>query len=227
MVMAGEVGKGQRPECRNGNVAGNPAHEDAVAAAEMVRPSFLFNVVMGYDGKIARAVAGHWRTAHEAACKMVGEIYGVPIRELADLTIASQGGYPKDIEFYQTGKAIYNGLDSVKPGGTLIVLSECREGLGADEVKRIIMDLDTMEAREKDVRALFTVPKYVCWYICASAEKYDIILVSSIDPSLLKKTKIRVVGTVGEALSLAAARKGGSRRTYLMPHGSSVLPILG
>jgi nickel-dependent lactate racemase len=225
-VMAEQVGGGQRPECRNGNVAGNLAHEDAMEAARLVRPAFLLNVIMGYDGKIARAVAGHWDEAHEAGCRIVGELYGVPIHELADLTIASQGGFPKDIEFYQTGKAIYNALDSVKPGGTLIVLSECREGLGPADARRIFVELPTMEAREQDVRALFTVPKYVCWFMCDSAERYDIIVVSSVAPELLRATRIRVVPTLQDALDLVAAERGDRLRTYLVPLGSSILPIL-
>jgi len=225
MVMADEVGAGQFPEARNGNIKGNRVYDDAVEAAAMVRPSFLLNVVMGYDGRIARAVAGHWLDAHEAGCRMVEELYGVPIHELSDLTIVSQGGFPKDIEFYQTGKAFYGGQDSVKPGGTLLVLSECREGLGPEEARRIFLDLDTTEAREKDVRALFSVPRYVCWYMCAAAEKYDIIVVSSIDPALLAKTRIRVVKTVEEGLALIRAERGEHLRTWLMPLGSSVLPI--
>ena len=225
-VMADEVGGGQRPACRNGNVIGNPAHEDALEAAALIRPSFLLNVIMGYDGKIARAVAGHWQQAHEVGCRIVGDLYGVPIGELADLVIASQGGFPKDIEIYQTGKAIYNALDAVKPGGTLIVLSECREGLGPQDARRIFVELPTMEARERDVRALFTVPKYVCWYMCHAAERYNIIVVSSVAPELLQKTKLRVVGTLQAALDLVAAERGPDLRTYLMPQGSSVLPQL-
>jgi nickel-dependent lactate racemase len=225
-VMAEQFGGGQRPECRNGNVAGNPAHEDAIDAAKLIQPSFLLNVIMGYDGQITRAVAGHWEQAHDAGCRIVTDLYGVGIPELADLAIASQGGFPKDIEFYQTGKAIYNALDAVKPGGTLIVLSECREGLGPADARRIFVELPTMDAREADVRALFTVPKYVCWYMCHAATRYDVIVVSSVAPELLKATKIRVVPTLEQALALVKAERGDRLRTYLIPLGSAVLPIL-
>ncbi len=226
-VLSERVGGGQRPEARNGNVKDNPVHLDAVEACRMVDPSFMLNVIMGYDGRIARAVAGHWEKAHDRACGIVEEMYGVRIPELADLTIASQGGFPKDIEFYQTGKAVYNAQDSVKPGGTLIVLSECSEGLGPEDARRIFLDFETTEERERDVRSLFSVPKYVCWYICAAADKYDLIVVSAIDKALLRKTSIRVARTLDEALGMAYAKKGRSLSTYVIPLGSSVLPILG
>lgn len=226
MVLSDVVGGGQRKEARNGNIEGNPVYKDSVEATRMANPAFLLNVIMGYDGKIARAAAGHWFDAHEHACGVVEELWGVPIPELGDLTIASQGGYPKDIEFYQTGKAIYNAQDSVKPGGTLIVLSECREGLGPEDARRIFLDFETTKDRESDVRSVFSVPKYVCWYICAAADKYNLIVVSAIEKPLLAKTNIRVVKTLPEALDLAYGGKGKDLKTWLMPLGSSVLPIL-
>jgi nickel-dependent lactate racemase len=225
LVMGEELGKGQRPEVRNGNFKDNPVHEDMLEAAAMVEPSFMFNVVMGYNGKIAHAVAGHYIKAHDRACDIVADLYGVGISELADLTIASQGGYPKDIEFYQTGKAIYHGVDSLKPGGTLVVLSECSEGLGPEHACLVFEELENMEQREKEVRSLFSVPKYVSCYICEAAEKFDVIAVTSLDPQALSKTNIRAVGTVEEALELVYSEKGRGLRTYLMPLGSTVLPI--
>ena len=97
-----ENGK-QRPEVRSGNVKDNPIHLDMLEFGLKVNPCFIFNVVMGYDGKIARAVCGDLIAAHEAGCKMVDDLYAVPIDELADITISSQGGYPKDIDVCQTG----------------------------------------------------------------------------------------------------------------------------
>jgi nickel-dependent lactate racemase len=226
MTLSDEIGGGQRPEVWNGKFKGNPVHEDMMDVAAFVKPSFMFNVVMGYNGKISYVVAGDYKEAHEKACRIVEELYGVPIRELADLTISSQGGFPKDIEFYQTGKAVYHTQDSLKPGGTMIVLSECREGLGPEHAKLIFQGHETTIEREKEVRSLFSVPKYVSYFMCAAADKYDIIVVSGMDPGLLKKTRIRVVKTVEEALDLVYQEKGKKLRTYLMPLGSSVLPIL-
>jgi nickel-dependent lactate racemase len=226
-VLGDKVGGGQRPEARNGNFENNPVHEDMMEVGAMVKPSFLINVVMGYSGKIAHVVAGAWDRAHAQACRIVADLYGVPIPELGDLTIASQGGFPKDIEFYQTGKTFYHALDSVKPGGTLIAVSECREGLGPPEAARMFTGFETTAEREQDVRRVFSVPSYVSCYMCTAAEKYDIIVVTSLDPALLAKTRIRAVKTIGEAQELVARERGRNLRTWLMPLGSTVLPIHG
>ena len=85
----------QRPEVASGNIKDNPIHLDMLEVASIVKPAFMFNVIMGHDGKIARAVCGDTIAAHDVGRGIVDELYEVPIKELADITISSQGGYPE------------------------------------------------------------------------------------------------------------------------------------
>jgi nickel-dependent lactate racemase len=220
-----ENGK-QRAEVRSGNIKDNPIHLDMLEFGLKVNPSFIFNVIMGYDGKIARAVCGDLVAAHEAGCKIVDDLYAVPIDELADITISSQGGYPKDIDVCQTGKAIYHTQEATKPGGTMIILSDCTEGIGPPDANSIFLGCETNAEREKEVRNLFTVPKYVSYYMCTAAEKWDIIIVGNGDPALLAKTAFRTAKTADEALEMAFRKGGRNQKIYLMPQGSSALPKL-
>jgi nickel-dependent lactate racemase len=52
-----ETGK-QQATVRSGNIKDNPIHQDMLEFGLKVSPSFIFNVIMGHDGKIARAVCG-------------------------------------------------------------------------------------------------------------------------------------------------------------------------
>jgi nickel-dependent lactate racemase len=220
-----ETGR-QRREVRSGNIQNNPIHLDMLEFGLKVKPSFLFNVIMGHDGKIARAVCGDLVAAHEAGCKIVDDLYAVEIDALADITISSQGGYPKDIDVCQTGKGIYHTQEATKPGGTIIILSDCSEGIGPPDANTIFLGCSTNAEREKEVRTLFTVPKYVSYYMCTAAEKWNIIIVGNGDPSLLAKTSFKTAKTVDEALEMAFQRGGRSQTIYLMPQGSSTLPKL-
>ena len=47
------------------------------------------------------------------------------------MVIASCGGYPKDINFIQSHKAINNAAAFVQEGGHLIVIAECPDGVGS------------------------------------------------------------------------------------------------
>jgi nickel-dependent lactate racemase len=217
----------QLPEVRSGNIKDNPIHLDMLEVAAVVKPAFIFNVIMGYDGMIAHAVCGDCVNAHEAGCRIVEDLYAVPINELADITISSQGGYPKDIDVCQTGKAIYHTRHATKPGGTMIILSDCSEGIGPPDANTIFLGCETNAQREREVRNLFTVPKYVSYFMCTAAETWNIIIVGSVDPSLLAKTAFRTAKTVEEALKTAFEKGGRKQKIYLMPQGSSALPRLG
>ena len=220
-----ETGR-QRPEVRSGNISNNPMHLDMLEFGLKVNPSFIFNVIMGHDGKIARAVCGDLVAAHEAGSKIVDDLYAVPIDALADITISSQGGYPKDIDVCQTGKGIYHTQEATKPGGTIIILSDCSEGIGPPDANTIFLGCSTNAEREKEVRNLFTVPKYVSYYMCTAAEKWNIIIVGNGDPALLAKTAFKTAKTVDEALEMAFKKGGRNQTIYLMPQGSSSLPKL-
>jgi nickel-dependent lactate racemase len=216
----------QRPEVASGNIKDNPMHLDMLEVAAIVKPAFMFNVIMGHDGKIAHAVCGDTIAAHDVGRGIVDELYEVPIKELADITISSQGGYPKDIDVCQTGKGIYHTQAATKPGGWIIILSDCTEGIGPPDANTIFLECETNAEREREVRKLFTVPKYVSYYMCTAAEKWNIIIVGNGDPALLAKTKFRTTRTVDEALEMAFKEGGRNQKIYLMPQGSSALPKL-
>ncbi len=225
LMTMDEHGK-QRPEIASGNIKNNPMHLDMLEVASIVKPSFMFNVIMGHDGKIARAVCGDCIAAHDVGRDIVDEFYEVPIKELADITISSQGGYPKDIDVCQTGKGIYHTQAATKPGGWIIILSDCVEGIGPPDANTIFLECETNAQREREVRKLFTVPKYVSYYMCTAAEKWNIIIVGNVDSSLLTKTAFRTAKTVDEALEIAFDKGGRNQKIYLMPQGSSALPKL-
>jgi len=47
--------------------------------------------------------------------------------------VTSGGGYPLDATFYQISKALICAKNILKKGGTIVVMCECREGLGSME----------------------------------------------------------------------------------------------
>jgi nickel-dependent lactate racemase len=226
MSLNPEMGGGSNPEARSGKVINNPIHEDMLEAASFVRPSFMFNVIMDSNGNIAHAVAGNYIKAHEKGCAIVDEIDGISINEKADMVIATAGGYPKDINFYQTIKTVINAKEAINEGGVMIILSECSDGFGNEPIRKIIQEFNNVVDREKELRKNYTIAKYVGYYVSEVAHKINMILVSSIKPEELSMANIHVVKTIDEALELAYKLKGSSLKTYLMPHGANTLPKL-
>lgn len=219
-------GQGPHPEVRSGNDATNLIHLDMLEAARLANPAFMFNVVTA-EGRIAGAVAGHYQAAHDQGRALVDAIDGVTIKEKADLVIASAGGSPKDVNLYQSIKTLINAREATKPGGTMIILTESPEGLGGNaEVQEMILGYDTVLEREDALRTDYSISKYVGYYFCESAEKFELILVSALDPALLAKANIKIVRTLDEALALVYAKRGKNLKTHVMPQGANTLPRL-
>ena len=124
LALSEVPGGGCHPGCHAGALERNPFHEDMKEACAMVRPDFLINTVFTPDGDLYEVVAGHWNTAWEKGCRDLLRIGSVPIQKLADVTIASAGGYPKDLNLYQSVKAHMNAVLATRPGGILILTQE-------------------------------------------------------------------------------------------------------
>ncbi len=218
-------GLGPNPECDSALYEGNPLNEDMVEAAEMLNPDFMFNVILG-QGRIVDAVSGHITKAHIKGCELVSKENDFYIEELADMVVVSAGGYPKDINYYQSTKAMLNSMRSIKEDGIMILLADCSDGIGNPEVSYIINNFKNNMDRENELREDYTISKYIGFESAWHSEKYNIILVSSIDASLIENIPIQVVRTLDEALKKAEEIKGTlDIKTYVMPD-ASVFPVV-
>lgn len=222
-----DFGAGIVPTVRSANIFNNPVHQDMMEAASFVKPLFLFNVVVGQDGKFVGAVAGNYVSAHAQGRKIVDATDSVPIKAKSDLVIASAGGYPKDINLYQSIKVLINAREAARDKGTLIVLTECSEGIGGnDGIADIITKFDNMPARERFLRDAYSIEKFVGYFFCLTAKEYTLILVTSLDPALFKTTGVVAVKTLDEALKIAKEHLPEDYTANIMPHGASTFPVI-
>lgn len=226
LSLCPEFGAGIRPSVKSANTEGNPVHMDMLEAASFIKPLFIYNVVMGHNGKIVGAVAGNYITAHVKGCKIVDRIDSVKIKGKSDLVIATAGGYPKDINLYQSIKVLINAREAARDNGALIVMSECSEGIGGDEgLVDILIKFNTLEERERCLRDAYSIAKFVGYYFCVTAQMYNLILVTALDPSVFRTTGVTAVRTLDEALAVARAKCRPDATVNVMPQGANTFPV--
>lgn len=121
------------PMVTNCVLEGNPFHEYGLRVTELAGADFIVNVVINKDREISGVFGGHFHHAHIAGCDLVAGHSVVPVDGSMDMVITSGGGYPLDATFYQISKALVCARNILKPGGTIVVVCECVEGLGSDE----------------------------------------------------------------------------------------------
>lgn len=113
-----------------GNYRDNPVSDIMMEAARKAGVDYIINVVTAGRDEILYAATGDMYEAWLSCVKYCEEHNVVGIKQQADVVIASCGGFPKDINMYQAQKALDSASLAVKPGGTIILLAECREGMG-------------------------------------------------------------------------------------------------
>ncbi|MFR1850233.1 MULTISPECIES: nickel-dependent lactate racemase [Clostridia] len=200
----------------------NPVNEDMNQAGELVDVAFGINIVVNTKSKHSKLFCGNFHDAWLASCKYVDDCYGVKIEKEADIVIASCGGYPKDINLYQSTKSIFNAARAVKKGGTVIFLAECREGGGApdffswiDPLKRGVLD--------EELRANFTIGGYIFYALCEAIAKSDMLMLSEIDPNFVKDLNIDSYKNIDELLEKVDFE---GKDVCILPYGGSVVPLL-
>ncbi len=117
------------------NLAGNPLHEEQLEIVRRIGEIYALNTVLDEDRDLAFVSFGEIIESHLAAVEFVSRATKVPVPRRFHTVVTSSAGYPLDKTYYQTVKGMVTPLDILAPGGTLIIASECSEGLGSAEFR--------------------------------------------------------------------------------------------
>jgi nickel-dependent lactate racemase len=121
------------PLARACNLGGNPLHEEQLEIVRMIGEIYGLNTVIDEDRDLAHVTFGEIIASHLAAVEFVHGATEVRSPRRFRTIVTSAAGYPLDKTYYQTVKGMVTPLDILEPGGTLIMASECSEGLGSRE----------------------------------------------------------------------------------------------
>jgi lactate racemase len=128
----------REPLATEGSIDENPLHEELLEIARMARHDFILDVTLTQDREISGVFAGSPVAAHAAGVDFLRHTSLEKLSGLADVVITSAAGYPLDLTFYQTIKGITAAQHIVKPGGRILILGECPEGVGSPEFRRTL-----------------------------------------------------------------------------------------
>jgi nickel-dependent lactate racemase len=128
----------REPLAREGSVDANPLHHELLEIAAMARHDFMLDVTLTQDRRISGVFAGHPVKAHAAGVKFIEATSLELLAEPVDVVITSSAGYPLDLTFYQVAKGITAAQHIVKPRGTILLVAECREGVGSPPFARML-----------------------------------------------------------------------------------------
>ena len=213
-----------RPEACAGALETNPLRMDIEEAGAICGIDFIVNVVLSEHKEIIRAVAGDPVAAHRAGCRFLDRIYRKELPQAADIVLVSQGGAPKDLNLYQTQKALDNARHAVKQGGIIVLIGSCKEGLGEKVFEQWMTKSSSPDAMIERIGRDFQLGGHKAAAIAMTLKKADIYLVSDLEDDFVRSIFLTPQPDVQTALDRAFAVLGPDATVLAMPFGGSTLP---
>jgi nickel-dependent lactate racemase len=210
---------------RAGVLDGNPVREDLEEGASLVGVDFLLNVLLDSSHQVAVAAAGHPVEAHRWLCRAADYLSRTPVAQPADIVLVSAGGYPKDINMYQAQKALDNAAEAVRPGGTIVWVAECAEGLGNATFEAWMVGASADDILRR-IAADFVLGGHKAAAIARVLKRARILLVSALPAEQVRACGMTPFKDVQTALQAARRDAGDEPLIYAMPEGAAVLPSL-
>lgn len=188
-----------------GRIDGNPVREEVDEVGRMAQVDFGVSVAMDASHRIVAARAGDPDLAFREACRFVDEMYSTQVPCRADLVIASPGGYPKDIDLYQSQKAVEEASQVVKPGGDVLVTARCAEGSGSQMLETWMDEAFTPEDIIARIKENFVMGAHKAYQIAREVQRANVHLYSEIPPGRVRSWMMKPVASMADIDKLIAS----------------------
>ena len=205
----------------------NPLRQDIEEIGERIGVHFALNTVLNHHKEIVEAVAGHPLAVMKAGIPLSMKVCGVRDTQKYDVVIASAGGSPKDINFYQAQKALTHASLFSKPGGTLILVAECPEGSGSASYEQFMQGKHSVDEVFSGFSAMgFKVGPHKAFQVARLLRSHRIALVSSIPEAKVRSLLMNPFRSTQEALDRAITNRTEACTVAVLPHATTTLPII-
>jgi nickel-dependent lactate racemase len=213
-----------------GVTEGNPIHDDVREIAGMVGVHFAVDVTVNRDKQITNVFSGALLQEHRAACDAARRDAMRAVAHPFDVVLTSNSGYPLDQNLYQAVKGLSAAARVVKPGGTIVIAGECRDGVPAHgSYAEVLASADTAES----LLAMITAPGYAVpdqWQAQIQAQiliKAEVMMkASGIGHAQLRAAHLQPVDDVADAVARALRRAGAGATLCVLPQGPRTIPYV-
>jgi nickel-dependent lactate racemase len=212
-----------QPNTVTGEYAQNPMRQDLEEIGDRIRITACLNAVMNYRKEVFQVF---WDSPREVMRKGIAEskkLCQVAIPPVYDLVIASAGGFPKDINLYQAQKALTHACMICKPGGSIILAAECREGHGNQKYADFIRGKGSFaQVLNEFGKIPFQIGPHKAYLIARQGIQYNIYLKSSMPADSVRELLLTPISTMEEILYHFDL---SGMRIAVLPYATTTVPL--
>ena len=219
------------PQATWGITEGNPVHDAVRAIAARAGVTFNLDVTLNRERCITNVFAGELFASHSAGCSFARSTAMVCVDAPYDVVVTTNSGYPLDQNLYQSVKGMSAAAQIVKPGGTIVIASECSDGLPSHG--RYYELLRQANGPDAFLGVLSAAPVAVHdqWQVQVQAmiERRARVLVKAdgLSHDQLRTAWLEPIEDVGEAVREALAQAGPNASLAVLPEGPQTIPYVG
>lgn len=217
------------PKSTFGVTNGNPLWEELRDIALRAGKSFLLNVSLNEKRDITGVFAGDILAAHKTGCEFVRQSAMQKFTAPFDVVLTTNSGYPLDMNLYQGVKGMSAGARVVKPGGTLILVAECGEGVPAGSpMDQLLRSASSPE----EILTMLSSPGFIRpeqWQAQIQAliqRKAKVLVHSSLPDEIIRAAHLTPCHDIGATVSELLRSNGDSARVAVLPQGPLTIPYL-
>lgn len=203
----------------------NPFHLESLWAARKVGVDFMVNTIDNSRREVVAAVAGDVDLAHRRGMEICRRIWEVPLAARADVVVTCPGGFPRDFDMHQSQKAVSVAELAVAPGGVIILVAECPDGIGkfGSWLKEARTPQDVIEryrregyTREASAKAFM--------YARALVKHRLVVHARGVSAGDLSSMFMVPAASFQDAVDTAAGMAGPGASFLVIPHASDIIP---
>ncbi len=209
---------------------GNPAWEEFLEAVKMAGPAFLVNVALNSDKQITAVFAGDIEKAHTKGCEFVKNNAMAPVQKPYDIVIASNSGYPLDLNLYQSVKAMSAAAQIVKEAGSIIIAADCWDGIpdhgGFAELLSSTGSLEELleTVRSPELRKQDSWQAHLQALICQKANVY--FYSHNLTDEQIENAFLKQCHDIEQTVKMLLDKYGPEAKLCVLPQGPMTIPYL-
>lgn len=214
------------PRSTIAEVETNPLRQDIDEIGKLTGAHFALNAILNVERGILQAFFGAPELVYQSGVRFAREICQTKVDRSYDLVIASTGGYPKDINFYQAQKGFAPSVRLVKENGVIILAAECEESIGSQGYENFLSDVNShQQVVEKFKKTGFIVGPHKALMISIQARHARIILVSGLPEAKVKKCLLEYAPTIEQAIQMANFNPT-TQKVAILAHAINTIPVV-
>jgi nickel-dependent lactate racemase len=220
----------KNPNASHGTMKGNPIHHDMMEFMNFINLQFIINVSINNKRETTQIFVGNPYDAHRQAVNFLNTYGKVKLHSSAEIVIVSNGGHPLDRNLYQSVKGIATASNVVKDKGVIIMVAECKDGLGGHkEFMRLMHKATNPTEVLKEIKENEPiVDQWQAQILAGILNRVNVIMVTNgVMRNKIEKMMMRQVSSIEEALYLARRMVLTDKpRVLVIPEGPYIMPYV-